>query len=266
MRVGITGATGVLGRISEQKLRAMGYDVSSFVGDIRDRDNVAQWIRSDEFDAIIHYAATVSVDQVKADPLRAYDVNVCGTVSLLSEIVKAGVQPWLFYASTCHVYQSKDSAIDEDDNIAPVSLYGMSKYMGEKICLDFASSEVATIPVCVGRIFSFFHETQKPPFLYPNIIKRLGSEDLSAPFFLYGADSERDFLNAEEVCDYIHRLMRIGSKGIFNIGSGVPTKIRHFVQGLSDQKLKIETNDAHSILVANVEKLSAELQKGMHHV
>lgn len=266
MKIGITGATGVLGSISTRKLTELGYEVAHFVGDIRDSVTVAAWLGAHELDVVLHYAATVAVDRVKADPLRAYDVNVCGTVTLLSEIVKSGQRPWFFYASTCHVYKSKDSAIHEEDEIAPVSLYGMSKYMGEKICLDFAGSEASLITICVGRIFSFFHETQKPPFLYPNIMKRLSTEDLSAPFFLYGADSERDFLNAEQVCDRIFSLMRIGSKGVFNIGSGVPTKIRDFVQGLTDRKLKIETNDEHTVLVANIEKLNAELENGAHHV
>lgn len=266
MKIGITGASGVLGEISVQKLTEMGYGVSRFIGDVRDHDVVAKWLGTGKVDAILHYAATVAVDRVKADPLRAYDVNVCGTVTLLSEIVKSGQRPWFFYASTCHVYKSKDSAIHEEDEIAPVSLYGMSKYMGEKICLDFAGSEASLIPICVGRIFSFFHERQKPPFLYPNIMKRLSTEDLSTPFFLYGADSARDFLNAEEVCDRIISLMQIGSEGVFNIGSGVPIKIRDFVQRLTPHKLKIETNDEHSVLVANIEKLNDELGNGAHHV
>lgn len=250
MKIGITGSTGILGRISVRLLTEKGYELSLFKGDIRDPEAVSFWLRQDSMDVILHYAAMVPTNQVKKDPLTAYQVNVGGTMALLSEIIKMGQNPWLFYASSCHVYKSKDTPISEEDEIAPVSLYGMTKYMGEQICMDSSN-----FPICAGRIFSFYHETQKKPFLYPTITERLQTEDLSKPFFLYGADGQRDFLHAEEVVKMILGLMRMRATGIFNIGSGKAISIRDFVQNLAPQPLNIDTNDEKTILVANVDKI-----------
>ena len=77
---------------------------------------------------------------------------------------------------------------------------------------------------------------------------------------MYGADSVRDFLNAEEVVDIIIKLYKKKSTGIFNIASGKPIKIRDFVQNLSNKKLKIVTTEQKDYLVADISKLKQELE------
>ncbi len=252
--IGITGATGILGKILCEKLKNEKMETSSFKGDICKKEDLIKWISKNKFEAIIHLAAIVPTIEVKSDPLRAYEVNVSGTINLLSALKQNDQSPWVFYASSSHVYKSKDSPIKETDTVDPVSLYGMTKYIGEKICVDSAPKN--NFSICCGRIFSFFHNSQKAPFLYPNILKRLQTEDITKSFFLYGADSERDFLNAEEVVDIIIGLMNKKVKGIYNIASGRSTKIRDFVQNLTDKKLKIETNnEIPNKLVADISKL-----------
>lgn len=259
LRIGITGSTGVLGRISVAQLAGQGHELSCLLGDIRDTSTVKAWLDEKQLDVILHYAAVVPINRVKEDPLHAYSVNTGGTLCLLDAIKKCSYRPWFFYASTCHIYQSKDGPIGEEDAVEPVSLYGWTKYLGERICLDVAAAE--ELPVCSGRIFSFYHESQKPPFLYPTMRERLRSENLNQPFFLYGADGQRDFLYAEDVCHRIHGLMQARSTGIYNIGSGKAKTIRAFVQSMSPQELKIETNEERSQLIANVDKLKNELER-----
>jgi len=106
-----------------------------------------------------------------------------------------------------------------------------------------------------------YHKTQKPPFLYPNIKRRLETEDLSKEFELYGAESVRDFLNAEDVADIIISLMGEKTVGTFNIASGEGTKIRDFVQSLTEKKLRIKDMGGKDSLVANIGKLKKILDE-----
>ncbi|MBU4308494.1 MAG: hypothetical protein KJ566_01745 [Nanoarchaeota archaeon] len=69
-------------------------------------------------------------------------------------------------------------------------------------------------------------------------MERLGNEDLSKPFELYGTNSTRDFLSAEKVVDIIIKLMMKKIIEICNIDSGIV--IRDFVQNLTDKKLEIK--------------------------
>jgi len=76
------------------------------------------------------------------------------------------------------------------------------------------------------------------------------------PFKLYGAESIRDFLNAEDVIDIIIKLMEKKAKGIYNIGSGKGIKIRDFVQSLTSNKLDIKEMGDSDYLVADISKLN----------
>ena len=261
MKLGITGSIGVLGTILCHQLDEAGITYSCFKGDIRSKSDIEKWVSGNDWDGVIHLAAIVPTKQVKEDPLTAYDVNVSGTINLMVELEKAwrGQKKWFFYASTSHVYKSSDVAIRETDSLEPISLYGKMKLMAEDVVQEAGKASSYPFNICVGRIFSFYHKTQQPPFLYPNILKRLKEEDLTQDFFLYGADSVRDFLNAEEVVDIIVKLAQKRSVGIFNIASGKPTKIRDFVQSLSPVPLKITTNDEKDFLLADITKLKQEL-------
>ncbi len=262
-KIGITGGSGVLGKILCDKLEKAGVNYSCFAGDLRSKSDIRNWLECNDFDAMIHFGAVVPTKEVCENFLTALDVNVTGTINLLSELAEAwqGSKNWFFYASTSHVYKSSDTPIKEDAPIEPVSLYGKTKLMGETAVFEAGKIEKYPFKVCIGRIFSFYHKSQKPPFLYPAILKRLNEEDLTKEFFLYGADSVRDFLNAEDVVDIIIRLMNKQSEGIFNIASGKPVKIRDFVQRLANPcPLKIITDDKHDTLIADISKLKTELE------
>lgn len=254
MRLGITGARGVLGRITTRLAQAQGHDTHPFEGDIRDRAACAAFAAL-PLDAVLHYAARVPVAQVQADPDSAFAVNAGGTRTLLDALAASGRAPWVFYAGTCHVYAPKDAPLAEDDPIEPISLYGRTKLEGERACADYASR----LPICIGRIFSYWHDSQQPPFLYPSIKRRLAEEDLTQPFALHGADSRRDFLNAEEVCALVLRLMERRSTGTFNIASGKATAIRDFVQAMAPRPLDIRAQGGAEMLVADIARLTREL-------
>ena len=258
-KIGITGASGVLGTILCDKLKSSGVDFSCFKGDLRSKSDIAQWLEGGSLDKIIHFGAIVPTKEVCENPLDAFDVNVSGTINLLLELKKTFGKKWFFYASTSHVYKSSTVPIDENAVLEPVSLYGKTKLMAEIAAREAGKVEKYNFKVCTGRIFSFYHDTQNPPFLYPTILKRLREEDLSKDFFLRGANSVRDFLNAQDVVDIIIKLMEKESEGIFNIASGKGVKIEDFVRKLSPHPLKITTDDSKDYLVANIDKLKKEL-------
>jgi UDP-glucose 4-epimerase len=248
--VGITGSRGVLGKILVKKLSLMKqFKYSCFEGNITVKEDVKKWIINNNFNYIIHLAAIVPTERVKNDFLSALKVNVMGTKNLLEELNSQAKNPWFFYASTSHVYKSKNSPINETDFIEPITEYGLSKYAGEIIAKKNYTQ------LCIGRIFSFYHDSQKIPFLYPTIKKRLEEEDVNKEFLLRGANSIRDFLNAEEVTDIIIKLMNKNSVGTYNIGSGKGIKIKDFVQNMTDYKLKIKNVGKSDYLIADVTKI-----------
>lgn len=254
-KIGITGATGVLGKILIKKLDYNGLEYSCFKGDISSINNVRNWINTNSFNKVIHLAAMVPITDVKNNPDRAYAVNVEGTKNLVNVLNESNKNPWLFYASTSHIYRSKNNPISEDDIKEPISEYGKTKYEAEKEIFNNYKN------YCIGRIFSFYHDTQKKPFLYPSIKDRLEKEDLDYPFELYGADSVRDFLNAEDVVDIIMKLMQREIVGIYNIASGKGIQIKDFVQGLAKKRINIKKIGDSDYLVADISRLKKVLEQ-----
>jgi nucleoside-diphosphate-sugar epimerase len=76
-----------------------------------------------------------------------------------------------------------------------------------------------------------------------------------------GAESVRDFLNAEDVVEIALRLMDKKQAGVFNIASGTGTKISDFVQKLTDKKLNIVAIGEKNYLIADIDKLNKALSK-----
>ncbi len=123
MKIGITGSTGTLGKILVKQLEKANYHC--FKGDICSKDDIDAWVKTNNFSEIIHFAAMVSTSKVENNLSKAYQINTSGVKYLIEVLQSCRKQPWLFYASTSHVYKSKNTPINELDAIEPVSELGI---------------------------------------------------------------------------------------------------------------------------------------------
>lgn len=255
MRIGLTGGRGILGRIANKQLLARGHEVSSFAGDVCDLSALQAWAAEAQAEAVLHFAAVVPTQTVQADPARAFRVNVGGTANLVSALAACGCKPWLFYASSSHVYRPQPESLREDAPVSPINAYGLSKRMGEQVVETSAGP--AGLPWCVGRIFSFYHPDQTGSFLYPTLQRRFATEDLAQPFPLHGVDDVRDLSLADDLVAAIVDLTERQAAGIINIGSGRGTRIADFVQSHAPQALRIvpASTGTPTSLVADTAKL-----------
>ncbi len=237
MHIGITGGRGTLGKILQVQLAAAGTTYSCFPGDVCRPEELRTWLRAESFDAIVHFAALVPTQSVQANPARAFQVNVGGTANLVAELAALERKPWLFYASSSHVYRPQATPIDESAPVAPINPYGLSKRLGEQVVETSAAA--AGVPFCIGRIFSFYHPSQTGTFLYPALQRRFATEDLSQPFRLFGAEDIRDLSLADDLVAKVVALMAKQATGLVNIGSGRGTQISDFVQSMAPRRLQI---------------------------
>jgi nucleoside-diphosphate-sugar epimerase len=261
MLIGLTGSRGILGRISSGQLVQRGHEVDPFVGDICDLVALQSWATGKKFDAVMHFAAIVPTQVVQSDPALAFRVNVGGTANLISAFNKAEGKPWIFYASSSHVYRPQLEPIAENAIISPMNAYGLTKRMGEQVIEH--SSAAAKLPWCIGRIFSFYHPEQKGSFLYPTLQKRFATENLNEPFVLHGMNDVRDLSLADDLVAIIIGLAEKRATGIVNIGSGRGTRISDFVQSLAPKPLQIipASTGTPTSLVADTTRLSQILER-----
>ena len=255
MRFGLTGGRGILGRIAVKQLAERGHEANVFTGDVCELQALQAWVSQAQLDAVLHFAAVVPTQVVQTDPARAFRVNVGGTANLISALTACRSKPWLFYASSSHVYRPQQEPLREDAPVGPIHPYGLSKRMGEQVVES--SADIGGIPWCVGRIFSIYHPEQMGSFLYPTLRHRFATEDLSQPFPLHGVDDVRDLSLADDVVAKILALAERQASGIINIGSGLGTKIRDFAQAQAPQPLRIvpASSSPATCLVADISRL-----------
>lgn len=156
-RVMVTGGAGYVGAHCCQALDAAGHDVlvydsliagsEAFVrwgplerGDVRDADRLGAVMDSWRPDAVVHCAGLIEVAASVERPLEYYDVNVGGTRALLEQMGRRGIDAFVF-SSTCAVYGEPERLpLVEDHPCAPLSPYGWSKLMAERLSVDHAAA------------------------------------------------------------------------------------------------------------------------------
>lgn len=128
-------------RVLERLRKIMGYAPRFIEGDVRDNALLARVFAQEPFAAVIHFAGLKAVGDSVADPLKYYDNNVCGSLSLASAMQQAGVRT-LIFSSSATVYGTPDhSPIPEDAPRRPANPYGRSKLMVEEALADLHRSE-----------------------------------------------------------------------------------------------------------------------------
>ncbi len=111
------------------------------VGDIRDGALVEAVLREHDVGSVIHFAALKAVGDSVAEPLAYFDVNVGGSIALLSAMRRAGVRTLVFSSSAAVYGDAARVPIAEDAPCVPASPYGRSKLMVEEMLEDLARSE-----------------------------------------------------------------------------------------------------------------------------
>ncbi|WP_144097226.1 NAD-dependent epimerase/dehydratase family protein [Croceicoccus sediminis] len=223
MRVGLTGATGTLGRHVLAALRGRGIEPDVFTGDVTDAPVTASWAQA--CGLVIHCAAMVPVREVEADPARALAVNAGGTINIATGLARTGGR--LALVSTSHVYEPSDDPIAEDGALGPATAYGMTK-------LDAENWARRMLPdALVLRLFSYFDARQDPLFVVPALAFRIERAAQGESLDLFGADSTRDMADAAWLAGRLVDLALGSATGAVNVCTGRGFAIRDLAARLA---------------------------------
>jgi len=130
----------VLDNLSTGFRSAVPKGVPLFVGDAGSERLCTEIIRRLGVEEIMHFAASTVVPDSVADPLSYYANNTCVLRSLMDAAARAGVARMIF-SSTAAVYGAPGTVIvDENAPLKPISPYGASKMMSERIIADAAEA------------------------------------------------------------------------------------------------------------------------------
>jgi len=109
-------------------------------GDITEWPNVVQLIKERAPDKVVHCAAVVGVPASMGSPLGTFRVNVEGTVHLLEAMRLLGVGRMVNISSEEIYGPFEADVIDEEHRCRPTKPYGISKFVVEQVCRDYAAA------------------------------------------------------------------------------------------------------------------------------
>lgn len=147
MRILVVGGTGLIGRVSVERLCEMGADVTLISRrrpaplpdgakwlkcDILQYEQLEKIVRTVSPTAILHLAALLqsACDQ---DPSMATRVNVDGTLNVLEISRLLGIRRVVFGSSIAVYGQTQDLMREESWEFRATGLYGVTKLMGEAL-------------------------------------------------------------------------------------------------------------------------------------
>ena len=151
MTIAVLGGAGYIGSHTVAQLVKAGQDVvvldnlitghkravdpkaRFYQGDIRDYHFLSQVFSQEKIDGIIHFAAFSIVPESMKDPLKYFDNNTSGMITLLEAMNQFGIKKIVFSSTAATYGEPKQVPIHEEDPQVPTNPYGESKLAMEKI-------------------------------------------------------------------------------------------------------------------------------------
>ncbi|MBI3911423.1 MAG: UDP-glucose 4-epimerase GalE [Armatimonadetes bacterium] len=150
----VTGGAGYIGSHTLRALTRAGYEAVVYdaflkghpaavadyrvvVGELSDRERLERVFAEFPIQAVLHFAAFIEAGESVQDPGKYYRNNVCGTLSLLEAMVRAGVRQCVFSSSAAVYGDPEEVPIPETAPTRPTNPYGRTKLMVGQILDDF---------------------------------------------------------------------------------------------------------------------------------
>ncbi len=109
-------------------------------GDIRDTALLRRVLADEGIGAVVHFAGLKAVGESVEQPLRYYDNNVGGTISLLQAMDESGVGTLVFSSSATVYGQPAYLPLDEAHPTGATNPYGRTKLHIEEMLAELAAS------------------------------------------------------------------------------------------------------------------------------
>ncbi len=177
------------------------------------KKDIRNLVESDvkNFDIIYHLAAISGYPACETNPHSAQMINVVSTQNLVNLL---GQEQILVYASTTSMYGKSGKEQDETSIPTPVSLYGITKFKAETICMQRKNSIALRFATLFGASRKMRCDLLLNDFVYKAVYDR--------SIVLFDGKSARTFLHIRDAIKaytmVIHNIEKM-TGNIFNIGS-----------------------------------------------
>lgn len=161
-------------------------EIEIFLGSVEDKSNLETCISNLSIDIILHAAALKHVDTAEKQPSQAFKANILGTLNILEVARKFDIP--------------KVVGISTDKACSPDNVYGMSKFLMEKVMEEFNGTGLRTSCCRFGNV-AWSNGSVLPFWL------NLKSSDKPLP--LTHKEMTRLIFTSTEAAELIHRSIEL---------------------------------------------------------
>ena len=228
--------------VSLDRVQALAGKVISFTkGSVLDASLLDKLFLDNVFDSVIHFAAFKAVGESTQQPIKYYENNVAGTLTLCKAMQKANVKK-LVFSSSATVYGDADKMpLSENTPVkTPTNPYGKTKHIMEQILSDLCLSD----PSWSVTILRYFNPVGahssgcigEDPNGVPNNLMPFVSQVAVGKHehvFVFGDDYDtpdgsgvRDYIHIEDLAfGHMKALEKLSNKlqggvNVYNLGTG----------------------------------------------
>lgn len=253
MHILVCGGAGYIGSHMVKLLLTRGHDVTVFDnlstghrdavlggkfegGDLGDPAAIDRVLGSNRFDAAMHFAAFIRVEESVAEPGKYFRNNFANTLNLLEGLAKHRVRRFIF-SSTAAVYgEPQYVPVDEKHPREPINPYGLSKRMVEDVLPYYASAYgLQSVPLRYFNAAGADPDGELGPrhnpltHLIPLVLR--AAAGVNPNIKVFGRDyptqdgtAVRDYIHVMDLCEAhlaaLDYLVKGGETRAFNLGVG----------------------------------------------
>src|SRR5271168_3484110 len=233
----------------EANLAAVRDKIDFQLGSITDLATVRTACEGADF--VIHLAARTSVPRSVKDPIETNHVNIDGTLNVLIAARDARVRRLVYAASSAAYGETPTLPKVESMPAAPISPYGITKYVGELYAQVFG--RVYGLENACVRYFNVFGPRQDPTSEYSGVLSRFMLAVLEGKTLVIYGDGEqsRDFTYVDNIVDETLRACEAqdASGRVFNGGTGERTTLNQVLlelEAITGEKITAKYEPARS--------------------
>ena len=253
MKIVITGGLGFIGSNFARYVRSVSNDVklhcidwaknvfvpsNSFFYSVTSSCFASEGARSvyEHADAVVHLAASTTVQGSIADPIECFSNNVTKTHTLLEHVRSVAPNCHFVFASTGGaIVGDHDGLINENVPPQPKSPYGASKLAVEGLLSAYSASY--GIPTCALRFSNVYGPNSGGKSSV--VAKFCKSLQEGCDVTINGDGCQtRDFVHVDDICTAIWKVIKARETGVFQLGTGTGTSINELVRILQAGSLE----------------------------
>ncbi len=210
---------------------------------------------------VFHFAGIGDIVPSIDRPVDYLSTNVMGTVGALEAARCAGVQKFVYAASSSCYGIAKELPTSEKAPINPEYPYALSKYQGEEAVLHWG--RVYGLPVNSIRIFNAYGTRSRTTGAYGAVFGVFLAQKLAGkPLTIVGNGSQtRDFLYVTDVVRAFFAAATTDRvQQIYNLGAGQPQSVNYLADLLGGPRIHIPKRPGEPDCTwADITKIQSEL-------